>query len=673
MEGWEDRMENGLQNEDFVELSDPDEDMAELEAMLYSQIYYEEAQSTSSGQKPQVEEVVMPKDFLVQNYRKEIEQEEAINKFNKCEQYNKSGEVKGYTTPGGDSGCGLSRASSAVSENYPLQNVENSDSELEEESRYQVPRDKHDKPMVQNPFFDSDVSDSESDDGIIVLPKREKTPPEVICLDSNSCSPVPTLSSTIIISDNSGDECLRTTKLNKKQSNSTVLKVSSEKSGNQNKNIKKNIHDTLSKKKRTDYYKADYGSDFDDNFCSDGSELELLSDVDESGLTLNLLGKYKEAQKRKISEVFEQEFVRSNNAPSVEIPSSWTKEMDVFYNAVDEKYLDIELEDIFAEMPSNSQWPVDRADVYSGGYQRPRYFQGKKCNNCSQFGHLARDCPEPLKIPRCPMCGKPGHAETRCPEKSCLRCGQPGFGFLESCMHCRKLNDTECNECGYFGHVARDCPDLWRRFHATSSGSKVVKPDAGHANKLEKECWCSNCGRKGHILDNCKSYSYSKYPPTSLRVVSYKKPKVTEFEDYIPSQSKKARREEKLLKRKYEKNLLKKNKTCPNSPAHFVPLSFNSEPASPRVRENAFPTSLLVEKAIKKLEGCKGKLSKKDRRAQKKQMIVEELERGKSKKEVLAEILNSSKFGREDFEAGNMNKKKQERGIGRNSQQQQVW
>merc|ERR1712183_279293 len=115
------------------------------------------------------------------------------------------------------------------------------------------------------------------------------------------------------------------------------------------------------------------------------------------------------------------------------------------------------------------------------------------------------------------------------------------------------------------------------------------------------------------------------------RVVSYKQPKVAEFDDYIPSPSKKARREERLLQKKHEKKLLKKNKTCPNSPATFGAPSFNSEPASPGVREHAFPTSLLVETAIKKLEDCKGKLSKKDRRSKKKQLIVEELEGEKAR------------------------------------------
>merc|ERR1711909_102693 len=125
--------------------------------------------------------------------------------------------------------------------------------------------------------------------------------------------------------------------------------------------------------------------------------------------------------------------------------------------------------------------------------------------------------------------------------------------------------------------------------------------------------------------------------------------------------SKKARREEKLLKRKEKKNLLKRNKTCPNSPAVLTP-GFISEPASPGeeedVRDNAFPTTLLVEKAVKKL----GKINKKNGRQKK--LIMEDLQGGKSKKEVLAEFLNSSQFGREDFEVGRMDKKKQKKAKG---------
>jgi len=603
----------GMDN--FEEPDDSEEDIAELEAMLYSQIHYSESHDESTNQDASIS--VKEIDNILES-------------------------GGGYA----DSGCGTSRPTSAVSQ-YPSLGAISDDIESEsdlEDSRYSSATSKVDGALVSNPFFQSSDSDSESDDGIIVLPKREKTPPELICLDSTSSSPVPALSSTIVISDNSCDE--DHVKSRKRSLDNSMLEMSEEKRRIENKNSRKNISKSLKKSRKIEHYKADFGSDFEDNFVSDDSELEILSDLDESGLTLNLLGQYKEAKKKKVSEIFEREFEKTKNAPTIELPASWTKEMDAFYNDVDEKYLDIELEDIFAEMPPNSHWPIDRSDVYSGGSQRPRYFQGKKCNNCNQFGHLLRSCPEPEKIPRCCMCGVAGHGETRCPSRACLRCGQPGFGFLESCMHCRRLNDTECAECGYYGHVARDCPDLWRRFHMTTTGTRVTVPRTGTAEKPVKECWCCNCGRRGHIKDNCRSYSYSKYPPSTLRVVSYKQPKLSEFPEDIPSQSKKARREEKLLKRKHEKKLLKKNQTCPNSPAVHETPGFLSEPASPgaEVREHAFPTTLLVEKAVKKL----GKLNKKEGKSKKKKLIMEELERGKSKKDVLAEILDSSQLDRLD-------------------------
>merc|ERR1712179_522089 len=109
----------------------------------------------------------------------------------------------------------------------------------------------HSKTVVSNPFFQSDDSDSETDDdGIIVLPKREKTPPEIICLDSNSCSPVPNLSSTIIISDNSGDEVHDGINSRKKRNqDNSVLEVTKENHKKKNKNSKLNIGKMLKKSK----------------------------------------------------------------------------------------------------------------------------------------------------------------------------------------------------------------------------------------------------------------------------------------------------------------------------------------------------------------------------------------------------------------------------------------
>ena len=76
-------------------------------------------------------------------------------------------------------------------------------------------------------------------------------------------------------------------------------------------------------------------------------------------------------------------------------------------------------------------------------------------------------------------------------------------------MHCRKLRDVACRTCGFPGHVARDCPDTWRRYHATTRAGDVVKPGPG-AHKPDRECWCCNCGRKVSYI-SCKCLWSSFY------------------------------------------------------------------------------------------------------------------------------------------------------------------
>ena len=50
-----------------------------------------------------------------------------------------------------------------------------------------------------------------------------------------------------------------------------------------------------------------------------------------------------------------------------DIPSHWTKEMDKFYNRVNEDVLDMDLDDILKKLPRSSNWSIDRADLYGGG------------------------------------------------------------------------------------------------------------------------------------------------------------------------------------------------------------------------------------------------------------------------------------------------------------------
>jgi len=130
------------------------------------------------------------------------------------------------------------------------------------------------------------------------------------------------------------------------------------------------------------------------------------------------------------------------------------------------------------------------------------------------------------------MCGAVGHRDVRCPENGCLRCGQPGLGFQTSCRHCRGLDHIECRECGYQGHVRRDCPDLWRRYHKTTSQDGVPEDTSSH--KGDRDTWCCNCGRKGHLVEECRRYLYSEYPRTPLRVINYAAVKNT-LQDFNPA------------------------------------------------------------------------------------------------------------------------------------------
>ena len=94
----------------------------------------------------------------------------------------------------------------------------------------------------------------------------------------------------------------------------------------------------------------------------------------------------------------------------------------------------------------------------------------------------------------------------------------------------------------------------------------------------------------GHLVNQCHRYQFSKYPQTSLRVISYKVGKF-EFPDFNLTPSKAALKDEKSLKKLKKK----KSRTCPNTPDIKIPENFMSQPASPVT--TSFPTTLLVEKA----------------------------------------------------------------------------
>ena len=75
---------------------------------------------------------------------------------------------------------------------------------------------------------------------------------------------------------------------------------------------------------------------------------------------------------------------------------------------------------------SGPQPPVMAA--IASGSRRGRSFNGT-CYKCSQFGHLARNCPSSRQSSVCSVCGNEGHASSECALKSgdrCRKCGNTG-------------------------------------------------------------------------------------------------------------------------------------------------------------------------------------------------------------------------------------------------------
>jgi len=134
-------------------------------------------------------------------------------------------------------------------------------------------------------------------------------------------------------------------------------------------------------------------------------------------------------------------------------------------------------------------------------------------------------------------------------------------------------------------------------------------------------------------VTDCHGYRASKYPNTSLRVISYQ-PDFT-----LEQVGSEADGTEKRKKKK-------KSKSCPPTPRTGEEVDYQSEPARP-----VFPSSLLVEKAITKLDKRKKTKEVKETKMKKEKLnheIIKLMNHGKSKKQILAEILSNSVPGEEE-------------------------
>ncbi|XP_055953867.1 zinc finger CCHC domain-containing protein 7-like [Argiope bruennichi] len=162
-------------------------------------------------------------------------------------------------------------------------------------------------------------------------------------------------------------------------------------------------------------------------------------------------------------------------------------------------------------------WHINSEDKFRTRKQSNRYHENAviTCSKCQLKGHSAKFCSIPKAV-KCFFCGD-NHAGSDCKNKICTKCFRLGHDRRLCYIH---YIDT-CELCRMRGHSERNCPDLWRRYHLTTSKGSIVKGNPNPHIPL----YCYSCGSKGHYGAECMEIRTNRwYFPTWPSVISYKNP-----------------------------------------------------------------------------------------------------------------------------------------------------
>ncbi|EDO17241.1 hypothetical protein Kpol_538p1 [Vanderwaltozyma polyspora DSM 70294] len=126
-----------------------------------------------------------------------------------------------------------------------------------------------------------------------------------------------------------------------------------------------------------------------------------------------------------------------------------------------------------------------------------------KCNNCSQRGHLKRDCPHVI----CTYCGAmDDHYSQHCSKAiKCANCNESGH-YRSQCP--QKWKRIFCTRCNSKRHSRDRCPSVWRVYLLKDDRPKKRKKLILPMHSI----YCYNCGLKGHFGDDCDLRRSSRVP-----------------------------------------------------------------------------------------------------------------------------------------------------------------